>query len=438
MIIRAAEAPVASRREIWSVCSEIHRDSAGSFRQARWIEAFLRMGFHVRVISVQGPLVVRVWLFRSLEEFRRFRSDVLGTSLSTPSARHGGLAKILRYLRYTLLIDFLFPSLALLFLKMLLEHTRTSGRLVILTSSPPLANPAVALAFRVLTRRKAFVSVDMRDPWAMHPRLGGIKPVMELIERTVLRGASAVSTVSKFLQTQFEKAYHIKVTVQYNVATRLVDEKTDDAIEARFRSLFGRPAVKTIAFTGSLPEGFYDLDVLARGIGDFYREKQPTANVQVRLIFVGKCDNLKPRLDRSVLDEGAVTFIPHVPHRTARALQDRADILLFLGHQGEGNWGYVTTKLFEYFASGKPILPIGVRKGSDVDDLLQRFCKKSAQIISREEICSILEQIALSGSSMLPTPRVQGVVAELEAAYDTEAERYTKFLTDGAATVPVK
>lgn len=254
----------------------------------------------------------------------------------------------------------------------------------VLTTGPP---HSAHLVGRALRRRHRLPWVaDFRDPWTdihYHGSLGRSGPARRLdarLERSVLRGADAVVTVSDPLRDALEAkgARGSVVTIRngfdpadfagppepvrtdrfeiahvgtlYGVPTALLDA----VARLRARGGFGRGALR---FVGSVPDG---LAAAAedRGVGD-------------------------------LLD-----LTPAVPHAKAVRAMQRAALLLLTIEP----WSYadavVPGKTFEYLAAGRPVLGLGPTGG---------------------EAAAILR---LSGAgAMLPHDSVDGAAAALAEHY---------------------
>ena len=84
---------------------------------------------------------------------------------------------------------------------------------------------------------------------------------------------------------------------------------------------------------------------------------------KLRLRLIGQ-------IDRSVLQEikahgldPYVQVVPYVPHEEVGAIQQSSQVLLLLVNRSANAKGILTGKLFEYLASGRPILCIGPEDG---------------------------------------------------------------------------
>ncbi|NWJ41645.1 MAG: hypothetical protein HXX12_11835 [Geothrix sp.] len=388
-------------RKVWFFTSELENERAGSFRQERWGKVFLGLGAEIAIFNVMGSLHLTVARFEDEASFLAFRAEALTRAPLMASVREGLAVKLLRRIKHLALVDFYLPNILLLFFKALTRLLRSRDRVLILCSSPPFALAFVGFLLKVLLPSRVQLVVDMRDAWALHPALGGIKGLKRAIEGAVLRRADHVSTVSHGLRQEFETAYGIQVEVLYNVATHYFqgERATLDLTELDPRI---RPGAVKLVYTGSTPEGFYDLATIVGGVADFLAE-HPEVSETLQLIFVGACQELALEVARSGRPLGdAVVLVPHVSHARAKAIQNSADALTFLAFPGQGNKGVVSAKFFEYLAQGKPIFPLSVVAGSDVDQLLERYAGGTCRLLTREEIARQLYQVAIHGVRVLP------------------------------------
>jgi hypothetical protein len=153
------------------------------------------------------------------------------------------------------------------------------------------------------------------------------------------------------------------------------------------------------------------------------RQTYPELADRLQMVFVGACDEVRREALRQNVVPGDMVFIGHLPHATVRAVQVSADALLFLGHFGENNAGVVSTKLFEYLCLSQPVLPVSLHIGSDVDQLLRRYCGTSVNDHTADEMTNSLARLARDGNGWLPRLYDVQRVRELVDDYRTYAQR---------------
>lgn len=413
-----------TRPEVWFLTSEIEGERAGSFRQERWARVFLEAGAVIRIFNVQGATGLIDRTFDNRDAFDAFRADCRAKARPAASVREGWYVGAVRALKHLLLADFYLPNILKL-LSLGRAGLKNGRRVVIFCSSPPFALAAAGYVLKRLFPKQVVLAVDMRDAWALHTSLGGIKPVKRAIERTVLRLADVVSTVSFGLAREFRDRYGVHVEVLYNVATHYFEQPDPAPVDWLALNPALTPGRQRFIYTGSTPTGFYDLGAIARGVVALRRSRPDLAD-RVQLVFVGACHEMRREAEQAGVTHDDIAFVAHVPHKTATAIQQAADALLFLAYDGEDNKGVVSTKFFEYLALQKPVLPMGLRKGSDVDQLLTRLCGTSFQLLSSDDVCAMLSRLAEEGPAPLPVLKSETDLLPLFTSYRTYADGILK------------
>ena len=105
-----------------------------------------------------------------------------------------------------------------------------------------------------------------------------------------------------------------------------------------------------------------------------------------------------------------------VPYRESLAAQRSAHALLFIDWMDPRAEGVLTGKLFEYLASGRPILCIGNRSDTEAARILEE-CKAGEIAIADEQIAKALERIAARDFPARPdTTRIRRYSREEQAS----------------------
>ena len=203
---------------------------------------------------------------------------------------------------------------------------------------------------------------DLHDPWTdisyydEFPHTDWARQLDARLERSVLAEASAVTTVSPSWAELFAR----KAPNRYAVVEN------------------GFDAEEFAALDEPLDEPF----VLAH-IGKLYASRNPTALwealaslradgviPELRVRLIGTVD---PVVRRSIAEHGLepiVTIEPFVPHEEAIRQMARSTLLMLTIEPFAQARGMITSKLYEYLASGRPVLGIGPA-GGDADELLR-------------------------------------------------------------------
>jgi hypothetical protein len=407
--------------DVWFLTSEIEGQRAGSFRQERWAKVFLGGGARVSFFNVQGAFGARELHFEDEAQFTAFRREVARTTKPVASVREGAWVRFLRRGKHLFLVDLYLPNVLMLFFKTR-KRLLGSGRVLVMASSPPFAVALVGALLKWLRAEQVVLAVDMRDAWGLHPVLGGSRWLKQWIERRVMRVADAISTVSHGLKDEYEAAYGVPVRVLYNVATHYFDVGGAQPIDWRALNPRIDPGRYKLVYTGSTPEGFYDVRSLVSGVKRL-RSASPVLADRLQLVFVGACREVAAEVERQKLVGDDIVFVDLVPHETAKAIQKNADALIFLAYDGDGNRGVVSTKFFEYLALGKHILPVSVRKDSDVDRLLRKYAGRTCNLQSDTAIADVLKHVAEGGGdAFLPKVDDPRAVRPLLEAYEDFAQ----------------
>jgi len=205
---------------------------------------------------------------------------------------------------------------------------------------------------------------DLHDPWTDIsyyddlPHTQWARRIDAALERHVLSSASAVTTVSP----SWAELFASKAENQYQVVENGFSEQEFDP------------------FDETPPD---DRFVLAH-VGKLYASRTPTAVWAAldRLRQEGAIPELRLRLIGSVdpaveqaLDEHGLTSIvertPFLPHEEAIREMARSTLLLLVIESFAEAEGMITSKLYEYLASERPVLGVGPPNG-DAHRLLRR------------------------------------------------------------------
>ena len=231
----------------------------------------------------------------------------------------------------------------------------------IITTSPPHSTQLIGLALKKKYPGIKWIA-DLRDPWTdiyyydsfYHTPCA--RKIDTNYEKKVLVTADKIITIGKSLKTSFcEKVPGIEEKIE--VITNGYDE--DD-----FKTLSSvNPELLTISYIGTLSDsypvsGFLDaVEILTR------------KGYNIKLRFVGSVSSSQRNLISLKSDKLLTEFIPYVNHQDAIKYMMESSVLLLIIPDHHSNRSIITGKLFEYLASGKPILCIGPEDGDAADIL---------------------------------------------------------------------
>ncbi|MBD3237963.1 MAG: glycosyltransferase [Candidatus Eisenbacteria bacterium] len=277
-------------------------------------------------------------------------------------ATHGsqetrGIARFLRWLRGALFVPDGRAAWKPFAVAAGTRMIRELGVDLIFSSGPPFTCHLIG---RRLQQRSGLPWVaDYRDPWTeatfYPPRPPCARRRDQRLESDCLHGAERSIVVGRGMASDFLQRYP-----DLSPERLVVIPNGYDASD--FRDVpFASSESLRITHTGSVfaarsPQAFLD------AVADLLRQ-EPGFAQRVRLTFAGRLDpQLQRQLARAPYD--AITELPgYLPHaESIRLLRASSLLLLLIGSDAQAR-SMVTGKLFEYLASGVPILALGPGDG---------------------------------------------------------------------------
>ncbi len=216
------------------------------------------------------------------------------------------------------------------------------------------AHPISAHAIGAVAKREFQCSwiADFRDLWVQNsnnPNPAFLRPLERWIERRILQHADSLVTVSEPLAA----------TLRHGYPRKRVDTILNGFDPEDFALPQPQPESEfTIVYAGQLYEGKRDPSPLLRAIAELKRRSLLQLG-EIRLRFYGPPETWVVHTASRLGIGEIVSFEGVVPRRVAIARQRRAHVLLSVGWNGADSAGVYTGKIFEYLASGRPILHIG-------------------------------------------------------------------------------
>jgi glycosyltransferase involved in cell wall biosynthesis len=223
---------------------------------------------------------------------------------------------------------------------------------LIVTSSPPHSSQLIGLELKKKYPHMRWVA-DLRDPWTdiyyydklLHTPIA--KAIDSSYERKVIENCDAAIVVSEFIRDQFSQKTTKPVKEKIAVIPNGYDQKDFDDVVAKVSPFL-------ITYTGTLSTDY--------PVEDFIEAVKKLNDTQIRIRFVGSV----PQVVKNKFEGLPVEFIAHVDHQKAIAFMKESNALLLMIPSAKDNKGILTGKLFEYIASGTPILCIGPTDGDAV------------------------------------------------------------------------
>ena len=243
----------------------------------------------------------------------------------------------------------------------------------IVTTSPPHSTQLIGLELKRMFNIHWLA--DMRDPWTVIYynkelfRTSLAKKKDYKLEQLCLKNADKIVVVSEDIKRHFG-AKRKEILDKIHVIPNGFDE-TD------FTNNLGQKNVppncnwgsnsqkisennskpKIISYVGNLGEQ-YPVEGFLKAFAEIVKKDSDWI-----LHFVGNCHNEVKTLVEKLNLSNSVVFVPYVNHSEAIDFMLKARILLLIIPEIENNKGILTGKLFEYLATGNPILNIGPKDG---------------------------------------------------------------------------
>ncbi len=229
---------------------------------------------------------------------------------------------------------------------------RERGADCVITSSPP---DSVHLAGLALGRDRPTWVADLRDGWIFEPlrKPFPTRPQRTLdarLERRVARRSDAMTAATRPIAEDLER----RLGVGASVVPNAWDPDFEAAVAAAEAPEL-RPGAFSFIHTGTLSGGWgRDPRPLARAFASLLTER-PGLRERVRIVLAGRVHEDDVSLFSEFGLDDVVDHLGPLPHARAAALQGAAGALLLVTSP---NSGEATGKLFEYLASGRPIVAL--------------------------------------------------------------------------------
>jgi glycosyltransferase involved in cell wall biosynthesis len=253
----------------------------------------------------------------------------------------------------------------------------------IITTSPPHSTQLIGLELKKKYPRIKWIA-DLRDPWTdiyyynsfYHTPYA--RKIDANYEYNVLKTADKIITIGKSLKASFcAKVPGIEEKI--GVITNGYDE--DD-----FKILSSaNPDPFTLSYIGTLSDA-YPVSGLLDAVENLTRK-----GYDIKLRFVGSVSSSQRNLISLKYGKLLIEFIPYVNHEDAIRYMMESSVLLLIIPDHHSNRSIITGKLFEYLASGKPILCIGPEDGDAADIINTAGNGKCAAYNNTEGISQIID-----------------------------------------------
>jgi glycosyltransferase involved in cell wall biosynthesis len=252
----------------------------------------------------------------------------------------------------------------------------------IVTTSPPHSSQLIGLKIKNRFPDINWIA-DLRDPWTdiyyyhqfYHTPLA--KKIDQNYEKKVLLGADTIITVGNSLKSLFSAKFP-----GIESKTEVIPNGYDNEDFTGLTPVY--PEQFTISYIGTLSDS-YPVEGFLAAIKHLVNK-----GFNIRLRFTG---TVSPSQRARILSESAnspAEFIPYSDHHEAIRYMNESSVLLLIIPDHHSNKSIITGKIFEYLASGKPVLCIGPEDGDAAEILAATSHGKCAGYDDKEGIIRIL------------------------------------------------
>ena len=304
--------------------------------------------------------VIRFPIWEPYESFFKL-SGVLGKKSSAAdlvnTKNKSWFQKISTFIR----ANFLIPDPRLFWVrpsvKFLDDFLRENDIRTIITTGPPHSIHLIGYKLKKKNPSRRWLA-DFRDPWSEWGLLDSLnvsklaRKVHRKLEAKVLSTADEIITITPFYVRKFESLSQRRV--------RLITNGYD---EDDFKSLLIEPTDKfVIRHVGIINERCDPRPFMA--IIEKLISNDPDFKSLLHIDYVGEVHSqIKEFVFSSPLLRACTSFTPSVPHQQLIPMYGRSTLLLLILTGYKDAEGYLPGKLFEYLATGLPILGVGPEDG---------------------------------------------------------------------------
>lgn len=276
----------------------------------------------------------------------------------------------------------------------------------IFSSSPPWNVHLIAFILKYLYRKKWVM--DLRDPIfdiaTEESPAGSSSKVVRLfyqfLESFLVSGADVIICNCDEIMSYYRGRYKKK---RFEVITNAFDPGEFAGPPA------GRREESSIVFSyvGAMYPTIRTPDVFLEAIAAVLGERPELAE-RIRINFVGESHYIRSSKFRDIVEglglESLINCSGYVPHDEAVAEMMNADVLLLL-QPHRSTYYQVPAKLYEYIATGKPVMAIAPR-GSATYNIIERY--GLGMVNDPEDIAGIKENVqsVIDGRARVPAREV--------------------------------
>ncbi len=336
------------------------------------------------------PTGIRVYTTPAIDYFSIYKKDkskipAAGFANSVDNTLNG---KILRFIRGNFFIPDPRKGWNKYAIKKAVELIENEGIKHIITTSPPHSTQLIGLELKKRFPEIKWVA-DLRDPWTdiyyynqFYPTFFS-KWIDSSYEKSILKNADRIITVGDSLKRSFSR----KLTGTEN-KIEVITNGFDESDFKQYIPLL--PSRFTVTYVGTLSD-IYPVTGFVTALKNFKSEGNDFI-----IRFVGTVSAKARETFLSAIPASSLEFISYVDHNEAIKYMINSSALLLIIPSHKSNKSIITGKLFEYLASGKPVLCLGPDDGDAAEIIRNCGAGKTADYYDSDKIADFLKDTATS------------------------------------------
>jgi glycosyltransferase involved in cell wall biosynthesis len=202
---------------------------------------------------------------------------------------------------------------------------------------------------------------DYRDPYSFnHTRLNAISSEEILWEKELLSNADVVTTTSLGFANLISNVFNGRIEIIQNGYAKVQKRKSRNN------------SVLQILYPGQIYPKFQKPEILLQALDKINYQSRFSGKVVVNFsgVSTGYISQYFKNLNQEI--PNWVNLKKQFSLKKSISLQNKADLLLLLNWEDSGQKGVMQTKLYEYLASGTPILATGGFGNDETAEILHR------------------------------------------------------------------
>ena len=313
------------------------------------------------------PVSLKVYFTPALDYFSIYKKDQTkipsaGFANNTDKSFKG---KILRFVRGNFFIPDPRKGWNNYAVKRACELIKAEGINHVITTSPPHSTQLIGLRIKKKFPHIKWIA-DLRDPWTdiyyykqFYPTLFS-KAIDLKYEKSVLKNSDKIITVGSSLKTLFSSKIK-DLEQKIEVITNGYDQSDFNEVPVSNPSRF------TLTYVGTLSD-IYPIEGLIPALKTLH-----SSGKDFLLRFVGTVSEKTRKMIESEIPAKYLEFLPYAIHSEAIKYMMNTSLLILIIPLHQSSKSIITGKIFEYLASGKPILCLGPVDG-DAAEIISK-CK---------------------------------------------------------------